>query len=155
MQIIAIIAVMLTGLTYGVSAQDAAPLSPFASITNTLAQIANTQWVERNGALNGSTHYANGSWEYSCIILQNLPTHPEATQSWEYRLFYCSAPTYILAVSDDYALLSTYTNLTGSLTLISDALGTKPIYPIRYLRDYILNDCGMVEEFNPEKLRKK
>ena len=149
------ISVLLTGLALGVSAQDLSPSSPFASITNDLAQTVGGQWEERNGALYGRAQVENGTWEYACHILQNLSTHPESIKSWEYRLFYCSAPAYVLAVSDEYALLSTSTNMTGALTKISDVLGTKPIYPIKDLRDFVLNDCRMVEEFNPLRLRKK
>ncbi len=128
---------MLTCLGIATSAQEPPTPSPFASISQTLIDTVGGQWKEHDGILFGSEQLEDESLKYACAILQNLSTHPETIKSWEYRYFYCSAPCYILAVSDEYVLSATSTNLTDELRKVSDVLGTTPTNPVKSLDKYI------------------
>lgn len=146
---------VLTCLGMTTAAQEPPTPSPFASISQTLLDTVGGQWEERNGILFGHEKLEDESVKYACSIFQNLSTYPETVKSWEYRYFYCNAPCTILAVSDEYVLASTSTNLIEELRKVSDILATTPITPSKSLERYLHDDCGMVAESTPMKLRKK
>jgi hypothetical protein len=124
------------------------------AFTNTLTQAVGGQWEVNNGLLSGAKQIENGTWEFSCSILPHPATGPAAVKPWEYRLFFCSTPCHVVAVSSNLVLTTVSTNLVAGLKKVVETLALRSVQPAKPIRRFLDEDCGLGVGMNGLKLKK-
>lgn len=126
------------------------------SLTNQLLQAVGGQWEVSHGCLSGAKQIANGTWEFGCNILPHPDMGQDAVKAWEFRLFYCSAPCYVLAASSNLVLTAGTTNRVPSLERVARTLDLRPLTNAKPLGLFLMQDCAFqVEKQNPFRLKKQ